>query len=104
MDLTPDGRGVVSDSSPGRRSHGAQSVALHRSQTDPSTGLVTSNGTVIPLQQVNAITSYLDLSQVYGSDQATADALRTMSGGLLKTSPGNDAALRQCDLFHRATS
>jgi hypothetical protein len=56
-----------------------------RSVFDPSTGTSTSN----PRQQVNAITSYLDLSNVYGSTQAVADALRTFSGGLLKTSPGN---------------
>jgi hypothetical protein len=42
-----------------------------------------------PRQQVNAVTSYLDLSQVYGSTNVVADALRTHSGGLLKTSPGN---------------
>jgi hypothetical protein len=56
-----------------------------RSVTDPATGTGTSN----PAQQVNAVTSYLDLSNVYGSTQAVADALRTHSGGLLKTSPGN---------------
>jgi hypothetical protein len=56
-----------------------------RSQFDPSSGTSTSN----PRQQVNAITSYLDLSQVYGSTDFIADALRTHSGGHLKTSPGN---------------
>jgi hypothetical protein len=56
-----------------------------RSQTDPNTGTSTSN----PLQQVNVITSYLDLSQVYGSSKTVSDALRTFSGGLLKTSPSN---------------
>ena len=56
-----------------------------RSVFDPTTGTSTSN----PRQQINAVTSYLDLSQVYGSTQAVADALRTHSGGLLKTSPGN---------------
>ena len=56
-----------------------------RSVTDPSTGTSTSN----PAQQVNAVTSYLDLSQIYGSTDVVADALRTHSGGLLKTSPGN---------------
>jgi len=38
-------------------------------------------------QQTNVITSYLDLSQVYGSSQTVSDALRTFSGGQLKTSP-----------------
>jgi hypothetical protein len=56
-----------------------------RSLYDPATGTGTSN----PRQQVNAVTSFLDLSQVYGSTAAIADALRTHSGGLLKTSPGN---------------
>jgi hypothetical protein len=42
-----------------------------------------------PRQQVNAITSFLDLSQVYGSTQTVANALRTFSGGQLQTSPGN---------------
>jgi hypothetical protein len=53
-----------------------------RSVYDPSTG------TSDPRQQINAVTSYLDLSQVYGSTAALADALRTHVGGLLKTSPG----------------
>jgi hypothetical protein len=56
-----------------------------RSVFDPTTGTSTSN----PRQQINAVTSYLDLSNVYGSTQAVADALRTFSGGQLKTSPGN---------------
>jgi hypothetical protein len=56
-----------------------------RSVYYPSTGTSTSN----PRQQINAVTSYLDLSNVYGSTQVVADALRTFSGGRLKTSPGN---------------
>ncbi len=56
-----------------------------RSVYDPSTGTSTSN----PRQQVNAVTSFLDLSQVYGSSAALADALRTHLGGQMKTSPGN---------------
>jgi hypothetical protein len=56
-----------------------------RSVIDPATGTSTSN----PAQQTNAVTSFLDLSQVYGSSAALADALRTHVGGQLKTSPGN---------------
>jgi hypothetical protein len=56
-----------------------------RSVYDPATGTSTSN----PRQQVNAVTSYLDLSNVYGSTQQVAGALRTFSGGRLKTSPGD---------------
>jgi hypothetical protein len=58
---------------------------FQRSVFDPATGTSTSN----PRQQINAVTSLLDLSQVYGSTDAIADALRTHVGGLLKTSPGN---------------
>jgi hypothetical protein len=56
-----------------------------RSSYDPNTGTDTSN----PRQQVNVDTSYLDLSQVYGSSAAVANALRAHVRGLMKTSPGN---------------
>jgi peroxidase len=59
-------------------------LAFAGSNTDPATGTGPGN----PAQDVNSVTSYLDLSQVYGSDQATDDALRTFVGGLMKTSPG----------------
>ncbi|MFK7822276.1 MAG: peroxidase family protein [Planctomycetaceae bacterium] len=41
------------------------------------------------LQQVNAITAFLDGSVVYGSDDDRAAAIRTFEGGLLKTSDGD---------------
>jgi hypothetical protein len=59
------------------------SLAFTRSIFDPTTGITT------PREQINAVTSYLDLSQVYGSTADLADALRLHTGGLLKTSPGN---------------
>jgi len=41
-------------------------------------------------QQMNAITAFIDASNVYGSDQERADELRTMDGtGRLKTSAGD---------------
>ena len=41
-------------------------------------------------QQVNAITAYIDASQVYGSDEETARSLRALDGtGRLRTSAGN---------------
>jgi hypothetical protein len=64
-----------------------------RSVFDPSTGTSKKN----PRQQVNAITSFLDLSNVYGSTQVVADALRTHSGGRLKTSPGPDGKIGTAD-------
>jgi hypothetical protein len=64
---------------------GPAPLPFTRSNFDPSTGTSTSN----PRQQVNSNTAFLDLSNVYGSDAATADALRTHAGGRLKTSPGD---------------
>jgi hypothetical protein len=87
MDLTPTGSGIAFDipADPTRPSDPMGVEPFTRSTSDPTTGTSTSN----PLQQVNVSTSYLDLSQVYGSSKVVADALRTFSGGLLKTSPGN---------------
>lgn len=42
-----------------------------------------------PAQQINDITSYLDSSDVYGSDQTRANALRTFKDGMMKTSAGD---------------
>ena len=85
LDLTPDGTEsdpiAVSATDP----IGPDALPFDRSQFDPTTGTSKAN----PRQQVTEITAYFDLSQVYGSDQATADDLRTMTGGRLKTSPGN---------------
>ncbi len=73
-------------------------LAFNRSATDPTTGTSKSN----PLQNPNSITSYFDLSQVYGSDKATDDALRTFSGGLMKTSPGGLPPLDNTTYFTTA--
>jgi hypothetical protein len=86
MDLTPGGSGQLDNilADPADPSQmGTQTFV--RSSFDPSTGTSPSN----PRQQINAITSFLDLSQVYGSNATVASALRTGSGGLMKTSPGN---------------
>jgi hypothetical protein len=64
---------------------GTQVIGFDRSVFDPATGTGTDN----PRQQPNVITSYIDGSQVYGSDDTRAGALRTYVGGRLKTSPGN---------------
>lgn len=66
--------------------------------TDVNDVLYNANSPFIPLtrtnhvtdglgvrQQVNAITSFLDASNVYGSDSTTAMALRELSGGRMKT-------------------
>ena len=42
-----------------------------------------------PRQQINSITSWIDGSNVYGSDDETALSLRTLKEGLMKTSEGD---------------
>ncbi len=59
-------------------------LGMDRSLYNPATGVAG------PREQINVSTSYLDLSQTYGSTNAVAAALRTGSGGLLKSSPGFD--------------
>jgi hypothetical protein len=61
-------------------SWGNVTLPFSRSQPSPTVGV---------REQFNAITSFIDGSQVYGSDQLRATALRALTGGLLLTSPGN---------------
>ena len=83
MDLTPDTGAAFPIPVAADDPIGPQSLPFFRSVIDPLTG-VTS-----PAQQVNVVTAYLDLSQVYGSSATVSDVLRSFQGGLLKTSPGN---------------
>jgi peroxidase len=54
------------------------SILLNRAVTDPATGTA-----------INTVAGYLDLSQVYGSDAATAASLRN-DDGTLKTTAGDN--------------
>lgn len=59
-------------------------IEFNRSLYDPDTGIDS------PRQQINEITAWIDASNVYGSDEERANALRTMDGtGRLRTSEGN---------------
>jgi hypothetical protein len=64
---------------------GTQIMPFNRSKYDPSSGTGVGN----PRQQINEITSYIDGSMVYGSDESRATALRSMNGGRLLTSAGD---------------
>src|SRR3954468_17754992 len=68
---------------------GTQVIPVSRSGIDPLTGTSAAN----PAQQINSITSYLDASMVYGSNSTRATWLRTLSGGLLKSTPAPTGAL-----------
>lgn len=72
---------------------GPNPISFHRSAFDPTTGngdlVVTPRGTIpIPRWQINANTSYIDASNVYGSNPTIADSLRTFADGKLSTSEG----------------
>ena len=62
---------------------GTATIPFSRSDYDPATG------TTSPREQLNEITAWIDASNVYGSDDQRAAALRTGTGGLLKTSAGD---------------
>ncbi len=66
-------------------STGTATISMSRSTYDPLTGTSINN----PLQQVNQISSWIDASNVYGSDETRAAALRSFSGGRLATSDGD---------------
>src|SRR4051812_2832725 len=68
---------------------GTQVIPVSRSGIDPTTGTSAAN----PAQQVNSITSFLDASMVYGSNPTRATWLRTLSGGLLKSTLAPTGAL-----------
>jgi len=65
---------------------GAAQIEFHRSLHHSASGSTEA----YPRQQINEITHYIDASNVYGSDDARAAALRTNDGtGRLAVSPGN---------------
>lgn len=76
---------------------GTKSIPLVRSAFDPDTGTDSAR------QQINSVTAWLDGSMIYGSDAATARALRTLSGGRLKTSAGDLLPFNNATFFPEGT-
>jgi hypothetical protein len=57
---------------------GTKVIWFDRSAFDAATGITNAR------QQINTVSSFIDASQIYGTDAARADWLRTKSGGRLK--------------------
>ena len=83
-------------------STGTQTMPLSRSVYDPGTGSGIGN----PRQQINQVTSYIDASNVYGSDAVRAAALRTNggSGAKLRTSGGGQLLPQNSGLLPNANA
>ncbi|MFZ1750429.1 MAG: peroxidase family protein [Saprospiraceae bacterium] len=61
-----------------------EKIPFHRSEVYPETGINRSKR-----EQINLVTSWIDGSNVYGSDETRAMWLRTLKDGKMKTSSGN---------------
>ena len=84
IDLTPEGETeYVPIEMPEDEPLFTSSIPFLRSEIHEGTGETNAR------EQTNLITSWIDGSNVYGSEQTRADWLRTFSDGKLKTSAGN---------------
>ena len=64
---------------------GGKLLRVRRSIFDAATGFSPAS----PRQQINKVTSFVDASVVYGSDESRCSALREHRMGLLRTTTGN---------------
>jgi hypothetical protein len=79
---------------------GEAEIRLRRTNFDGTTG--TSEGN--PLRHPNLVTSFMDASMVYGSNESRANALRTNDGtGRLKVSDGDLLPFNNPDFFPEGT-
>ena len=84
IDLTPEGHTEFHPiSMPDDEPLFTSDIPFFRSAVHEGTGVEDYR------QQTNLITSWIDASNVYGSEQSRADWLRTFEDGKLKTSAGN---------------
>ncbi len=84
IDLTPEGETEISTIPiPSNDPLFTDMIPFSRSEFLEGTGDTTTR------EQMNIITSWIDASNVYGSEQTRADWLRTFEDGKLKTSAGN---------------
>ena len=82
-----DGRGTTSD---------GQCLSFRRSIPSCSNNKL---GSFSPREQVNDLTSYIDGSQIYGSDDETSNSLRnTNPSYLLKVGPDNNLPSSSCEM------
>lgn len=84
IDLTPEGESEYAPIElPDDEPLFTEDIPFFRSEVHENTGINTFR------QQTNLITSWIDGSNVYGSDEDRAHWLRTFENGKLKTSSGN---------------
>ncbi len=83
LDLTPEGEESANIPLPADEPLFAMDIPFHRALTHENTGVTT------PREHSNIITSWIDASNVYGSEIDRANWLRTFVDGKLKTSAGN---------------
>ena len=74
---------------------GDQEIRFRRARHDVTTG----DSILNPRMHPNLVTSFIDASTVYGSDETRAAALRTFADGKLKTSTGNMLPLNNIATF-----
>lgn len=81
IDITPVGSEFEPIIVPGGDAHFTPGTMIPFTRSEPMPG--TGGGMGNPREHINGITAWVDASNVYGSSQSHADALRSFSGGQL---------------------
>lgn len=80
----------LADDDPARQKHWQTKMFVGKTQADPTRR---SNGERTPITFINEVTHWWDGSQIYGSDQATLDKLRTGTDGKLQLNDSGNLPL-----------